>query len=230
MAYADGALYVADTYNNKIKRIVPSDRSSTTFAGTGRGGFADGAGSSAQFDEPGGLSVAGGKIYVADTNNHAIRVVDMKTRQVDTLALKHIARLTKPAATGAPFSGQVMDLAPQQIAPGDASVMLDITIPRRFKLNAEAPFFAGISSSDPKVAAVPPSSAGLTTASPVFPLKLSFEASQGTTMLMVDTAIYYCETGKESLCYIKQVRFRIPLTVQAGSGRDVRILYELAVK
>ncbi len=230
VAFGDGSLFVADTYNNKIKRIDPAQRSSATFAGTGRGGFADGAGNSAQFDEPGGLSIADGKIYVADTNNHAVRVVDIKTRQVDTLSLKHIAQLAKPAAAGAPFHGQIVDLAAQQIAPGDASVLLDVTIPRRFKLNTEAPFFAGINVGDARVVVVPQSSAGVTTTSPVFPLKLPFEAHQGKTDLMVDAAIYYCETGKESLCYVKQIRFRIPLTVQTGGGRDVRILYELSVK
>ena len=42
----------------------------------------------AQFNEPGGLSVAGNKLYVADTNNHEIRVVDLKTGDVRTLKLE----------------------------------------------------------------------------------------------------------------------------------------------
>ncbi|HEX8091522.1 MAG TPA: thioredoxin-like domain-containing protein, partial [Blastocatellia bacterium] len=76
VVYHAGALYVADTYNNKIKRILPESKSAETLAGTGEGGLRDGAG--AAFDEPGGVSAAFGKLYVADTNNHAIRVVDLK--------------------------------------------------------------------------------------------------------------------------------------------------------
>ena len=50
-------------------------------------GHVDGAGGSAQFYEPGGLSIANGKLYVADTNNHAIRTVDLSSRQVGTLTI-----------------------------------------------------------------------------------------------------------------------------------------------
>jgi DNA-binding beta-propeller fold protein YncE len=39
------------------------------------------------FDEPGGLSIAGGKVYVADTNHHAIKVYDIASRKVSELAL-----------------------------------------------------------------------------------------------------------------------------------------------
>ena len=42
------------------------------------------------FNEPGGLSLAGDKMYVADTNGHRIRVVDMQTREVTTLPLKGV--------------------------------------------------------------------------------------------------------------------------------------------
>ena len=41
----------------------------------------------ARFNEPGGIHVAGDLVYVADTNNHAIRVVDLKKRSVRTLPL-----------------------------------------------------------------------------------------------------------------------------------------------
>ena len=45
-----------------------------TLAGTGKPGHTDGPGRKAQFYEPGGLSVSGDKIFVADTNNHCISV------------------------------------------------------------------------------------------------------------------------------------------------------------
>src|SRR5918993_3228426 len=75
----DGAVFIADTYNHKIKRLDAARGAVKTFAGTGRPGQTDGA--SPSFYEPGGLSYAGGKLYVADTNNHAVRVVDARTGQ-----------------------------------------------------------------------------------------------------------------------------------------------------
>lgn len=84
----DGVLIITDTYNNKIKKIFPESRESKAFLGSGQTGHVDGPGAQAQFHEPGGLSVAGNKIYVADTNNHAIRTVDLDTLEVGTLELK----------------------------------------------------------------------------------------------------------------------------------------------
>ncbi len=84
----DGVLYVADTYNNKIKRIYPTTRGASSFLGIGTPGHEDGAGVFAQFHEPAGLSVARGKLYIADTNNHAIRVADLETQEVSTLEIE----------------------------------------------------------------------------------------------------------------------------------------------
>ncbi|HEY8491492.1 MAG TPA: alkyl hydroperoxide reductase [Dehalococcoidia bacterium] len=84
VAWLDGRLYVADTYNHKVKVIDPDARTAATFLGTGEAGLRDGE--APQFDEPGGLSAAEGRLYVADTNNHAVRVVDAGTRTVRTVA------------------------------------------------------------------------------------------------------------------------------------------------
>ena len=48
------------------------------------------------FNEPAGLSFAGGKLYVADTNAHRIRVVDLKTKAVKTLELKGVPPVEQP--------------------------------------------------------------------------------------------------------------------------------------
>ena len=84
----DGVLFITDTYNNKVKRVFPATRAAATFLGSGEPGHKDGPGLLAEFHEPGGLSVAGGKLYIADTNNHVIRVADLQSQQVDTLEIK----------------------------------------------------------------------------------------------------------------------------------------------
>ena len=72
---SSGNLFVADTGNHAI-RSVSSAGVVTTLAGSGLSGFADGTGAAARFNRPQGLAVgANGNIYVADTGNHAIRVI-----------------------------------------------------------------------------------------------------------------------------------------------------------
>jgi sugar lactone lactonase YvrE len=81
-----GIVYVADTYNDRIRRIAP-DGTVSTVAGIGQPGMVDGAAASAAFDTPAGIAVAkDGSLYVADTGNDAIRKID-KDGLVSTVAV-----------------------------------------------------------------------------------------------------------------------------------------------
>jgi sugar lactone lactonase YvrE len=70
-----GNLYVADTGNHRIRKIVIDTAVLTTFAGSGEG-YADGTGTEALFRYPYGVAVdSSGNVYVADTSNHRIRKI-----------------------------------------------------------------------------------------------------------------------------------------------------------
>jgi sugar lactone lactonase YvrE len=85
VAYHNGAVYVADTYNNKIKTIDLKSGDVATFLGG-----PEKKGEERLFNEPAGLSIAGEKLFVADTNAHRIRIIDLKTKAVSTLDLKGV--------------------------------------------------------------------------------------------------------------------------------------------
>ena len=85
VAFEGGFVYVADTYNNKIRRVGTETLAVATMAGAGEPGYADGEFAAARFHEPGGLSILGDRLYVADTNNHAVRVLDAASGMVATL-------------------------------------------------------------------------------------------------------------------------------------------------
>jgi len=81
----DGALIVADTGNNCIRR-VPLQGETSTVAGNGKAGYADGPARQAQFNGPIGVGVdTRGNIYVADTYNDRIRLIT-PDGQVSTVA------------------------------------------------------------------------------------------------------------------------------------------------
>ncbi|HEY3789073.1 MAG TPA: thioredoxin-like domain-containing protein [Urbifossiella sp.] len=83
VVYVDGKLYIADTYNSKIKVYDLKAGTLTTFLG----GEPVAKPEDRLFNEPAGISYANGNLYVADTNAHRIRIVDLKTKKVSTLKL-----------------------------------------------------------------------------------------------------------------------------------------------
>ncbi len=69
-------LYIADTNNRKIRKIVLATGAVTTLAGDGTSGTDDGTGTAARFNGPQGLISDGTSLFVIDTNNHRIRRID----------------------------------------------------------------------------------------------------------------------------------------------------------
>ena len=90
VASAPGAVYIADTYNQKIKRMDLSTLRITTVAGDGTQGANDGDALNASFDEPAGIAYRDGFVFVADTNNHRIRKFDVDRGTVETIELTGI--------------------------------------------------------------------------------------------------------------------------------------------
>jgi ribosomal protein S11 len=85
-----GNVYVADTYNHRIRKVAAATGVITTIAGSGTyGGFSGDGGmaTAAQLNSPSGVAVDGaGDVYVADTDNHRIRKVTAATGIITTIA------------------------------------------------------------------------------------------------------------------------------------------------
>ena len=147
IALAGNTLYVADTYNHQLRTVDLVSHNVATAAGTGQRGWADGPGADAMFDEPGGLSYANGKIYLADTNNGLIRVLDVATHAVSTLTLSNLSVAT--SATPGNVVKQSIDA--QTVAPSATTLRLTVTAPAGYHLNSLAPSALSLAASDASV-------------------------------------------------------------------------------
>jgi thiol-disulfide isomerase/thioredoxin len=137
IAYHDGALFVADSYNHKLKQIDAISRKVTTWLGTGKPGDAL---DPPQFAEPAGLAIARGMLYVADTNNHRIVAIDLSTKQAKLLPL---TGLTPPNPVAVPepavSENAVIKLEGQSVAPGKlVEFTIELRLPEGYKLNPAA--------------------------------------------------------------------------------------------
>ena len=103
----DGAnLYVTDTNNNKIRKIVISSAVVTTLAGSGTAGSTDGTGAAATFYWPEGITTDGTNLYVTDSHSstNKVRKIVISTAVVTTLAGSGTAGSTDGTGTAASFN------------------------------------------------------------------------------------------------------------------------------
>ncbi|MDD5040376.1 MAG: hypothetical protein PHY34_04475 [Patescibacteria group bacterium] len=102
----DTYLYIADTGNNRIRKVRISDGQTWLVAGSGADGYKNGIGADAQFDRPFGIAIdgSGTNLYVADSNNHAIRKIELATNTVSTLVGNGSAGYREAIGTNAVLS------------------------------------------------------------------------------------------------------------------------------
>ncbi len=216
-----GKLLIADTYNHKIKLLDPDKKTVSTFLGTGKSGQM--GGKSPTFYEPGGLSAADGKLYIADTNNHAIRVVDLKTKEVSTLK---IAGLTPPVKDSAETdasspNAKETKLKTQNVSMNSAnSLVFNLNLPDGYHLNPNAPQRYEISTE---------SGGNVKIASPKekfskLPLVVPFQTDKaGAASLKAKLTVFFCREDNTGTCRIKTLVWNIPVNVTAAKKEASKI-------
>jgi thiol-disulfide isomerase/thioredoxin/DNA-binding beta-propeller fold protein YncE len=227
VAYHDGQLYVADTYNNKIKVVDAKTGVTNTLAGTGEPGHSD---MEPTFDEPAGLSVAAGKLYIADTNNHLIRTLDLESGEVKTLPIQGLTPPKKPeAATVArPARGEHTEQLPlTEVKATDGAVQLEValTLPRGWKLNPLAPMGYQLDATG-ELGPIDRAALGkkkLNKPQAEFTVPLTVK-SDGQDEINVTVNYYYCQEKDEGVCKISSVTFVVPLKITPEAKTDRVVL------
>ncbi|MDQ3064144.1 MAG: hypothetical protein M3R14_14985, partial [Acidobacteriota bacterium] len=221
VALYDGKVLIADTYNHKIKILDAEAKTVKTFLGTGKSGQTDGKG--ATFYEPAGLSVADGKLFVADTNNQAIRVVDLKTKAVSTLKIEGLAPPVQTEIESSPSDAKEIKLETKDVAASaDNSLVLNIALPKDFHLNPNAPQRFEISTGDGQHVKI----ANPTQKFKTLPVVMPFSTLQtGAANLKAKLTVYYCREDNTGVCLIKRLAWNVPLNVVADkkAARKVEI-------
>ena len=214
-------LLIADTYNHKVKELDPKERRVKSIFGTGKPGQADG--SSPSFYEPGGLALANDKLYVADTNNHAIRVVDLKTKQASTLRIKGLTPPEQKQLTSDAFAvpnAEEIKTPPQQLRVGpDASLEINVELPQGYHLNPMAPQRYKISVEDGKNITIDEKLATRSAKDLKLPLRIPLNAvSAGSANLRAQVTLFYCREDNTGTCRIKTLVWQVPVQVKADAN------------
>jgi len=218
----EDTLYIADTYNHKIKKVPlgKNQVASTTLYGDGQEGNSL---DPIRFSEPSGLTAAGGKLFIADTNNHRVCVADLKTNKVSVFEIKGLAPPKQDVQKDAPLANikEVIQVDPQTVAAGETvEFRVALALPKEFKLNKLAPVVYQLDAAEGQDLLVADKlgrrqRSEIDGATAQFSVPLSKKAGETTLDLKLTYA--FCRDGVGGLCRVRTVRWQIPFKVDAGA-------------
>ncbi len=205
--YHNGKVYIADTYNHKIKLLDPKTKRLSTLIGTGERGYKDGDFDESQLNEPNDVEVVGNLLYITDTNNDLIRVANLDTKQISTFKIDIIENML-------PANGKLIEK--KYIAQAIPNFSVKFGLPANMKFTEDAPALFRYSFDGSKWE----SAAELS--------DIKIDLSGRPKHLWLDYSIYYCEKGKEAKCYVAFDKKKLLLEyIESGkSGYEIELMAE----
>ncbi len=217
LTFYEGLVYIADSYNHKIKTLNPTTGQVKTVIGIGKPGQADGPFAQAELFEPEGIVAGHGRLYLADTNNHLIRVAELATQHLHTLRLRGLERLQQPQSSEARPPDRCFD--PLTVGMGQVTFYFDIELPDSYKFNAEAPLLLQVTQ---------PGLSHRYTFEPGQVPRVTLEI-QADQELIIDLTLYYCETEQERLCLIHDTRLVLPCFTAETGPSTLHVPYQVSL-
>ncbi|KAK4424523.1 protein SUPPRESSOR OF QUENCHING 1, chloroplastic [Sesamum alatum] len=229
----DGQIYLADSYNHKIKKLDIASRRVTTLAGTGKAGFKDGSALESQLSEPSGLVEAGnGRLFIADTNNSIIRVLDLNNEEPRLLTLE-----LKGVQSPAPKSKSLRRLRRRSAADTETIVIdggssnegklfLNISVPEGYQLSKEAQSKFSVEFEPENAASVDPIDGNISIeGSAVIQFK---RASPSSSKSRIYCKVYYCK--EDEVCLYQPLMFEVSFQEAVPDASPAEISLPYVVK
>ena len=226
----EGKIIVADTYNHRLKLLDPKTGEVKRWIGSGKSGLKDGKGLDSQLSEPSGfaLNSKANKLYVADTNNHVIRIINLTSQEIETLNLSGVPNPMKPIA---PRSLRLAELpgtpsiktSPFNLTPDKkGELILNLKLPSGYHLTeATGSRWQVIDDKDIPIKIDEDRAAGAIKENTTIniPIKLKENAKDG--IVRVEAIAYFCKDEGE--CQISGVLFEIPVVLGQSPNKKIEL-------
>jgi hypothetical protein len=173
------------------------------------------------------LTIAANKLYVADTNNHAIRVVDLKTKETKTLEIKGLQppQLNQTTSAETSVNEEEIKLVAQKVRAGDGAINLNLQLPPGYHLNPSAPHRYSVSVVDgAQLISIDANNASRTLRNVRLPVQVPFHTTgQGAAQLSAAFTFVYCREDNTGVCRIKTLHWRVPIEVTGDAAASTEI-------
>ncbi|HSD58993.1 MAG TPA: thioredoxin-like domain-containing protein [Methanotrichaceae archaeon] len=212
--YHENALYVADSYNHKVKKADLRTREVTTLVGTGTAGRRDGDALKVGLNEPNDLAFLDDRLYIADTNNHAIRVYEPLTERLSTMIFRPVPQKAEEKA---------VILTERSIPSRSKGLHFQLMLPGGYHWNRDAEQQITVSSDNPEIIVVSSPLKKNEDFSYYVPLEVRGE---GKTELKISLVGYYCD--REASCCFQPAEFVLPLRIEESAPiEEITVVYRL---
>ena len=212
LGYHGDQLFIADTYNHKIKSLDLNTSEVVTFLGNSVSDDILEPFDDVEFNEPEGIQASKDVLFIADTNNHKIKVLDQLNQKLHTLSLDNTQKLIiKPIQ-----AIEVTTLKTVSVRGGKSKIIIDVRIPHGYIKNKNAPSSViKLSSSGDENLAI----------NEVNSVEIPVD-SNVENELKIGLHIYYCEQKDYEVCFIHKKRLKIPLVITDDAQPITYISYQ----
>lgn len=218
VAIYNGDVLVADTYNHKVKRLKVADKQASDLIGTGNSDKNSESPVQLSLYEPGGLSVNGDWLYIADTNHDRIIRASLKDnswtefsltglKSMESATMKHDAEAN---ATVSFVKGQSLTL------------LLSAMLPSGMHLNREAPLAYAVTGNGAPIEGL--------AAKPELPVRVTIPANQlkSGDNLAAMLSLAYCTDENSGLCVPVSVGWKIALQESNDAPGEAELSIKIA--
>ncbi|OMP09371.1 hypothetical protein COLO4_05541 [Corchorus olitorius] len=231
----DGQIYIADSYNHKIKKLDPVSKRVSTLAGTGKAGFKDGKALSAQLSEPSGIIEAeNGRLLIADTNNSVIRYLDLNKENAEllTLELKGVQPPTQKSKSPRRLrrrpSADTQTIVVNGGSSSEGNLYLKVSVPEGYHFSKEAQSKFTVDIEPENTVSIDPLDGNI---SPEGTATLHFRRSSPSAFTgRINCKVYYCK--EDEVCLYQSLLFEVPFQEEVPESKpaEVKLVYDVKPK
>jgi sugar lactone lactonase YvrE/thiol-disulfide isomerase/thioredoxin len=224
VAAAPGGLWIADTYNRKIKWLAlaadPAADALRTVVVTAAG---------EPLGNPSGLALeSDGSLIIADTDRN--RLLRLPPGASEPLVVTVTEGGSAPIVTAADSTAvtprkhsEELTLAAQRLRPGHQDLALQLSAPEGFAFSEGAPWSVDLSAEGEGLRIVDTHRDGEASGGKAVPFTAGVEAKDKAT-LIVSVRATVCDSVNHAACYPRRLRFRVPVQVEGGAKSATLVL------
>lgn len=216
--YHNGALYVADQFNHKIKSIDPNNGRTATFLGSGQRGYQNGSENAMAFYHPSGLTVLRDQLFITDTYNQVVRRYDLNNGSISPYDFQNKDQMQFRAIN----EFQVLETDTILIAPGKSNLTLVFELDSLWKLVPDAPQSAVVITRNPAIIEDPD---GINTYSQS--INFTIDNTGAFQHFIADISLIYAHNSDLQLQYFRTFTLMVLLKTEDDAPADQTAIFEV---